>query len=250
MKSVSNIVRTLSLVTVAIAILTVAPAAQGNPITCATDGAALVPGTFVLPGDCTGVAAGTLLASEAAPFTSSLGLDSGTLVSAVYEESGGTLDFYYQVVLNTTSTNCGGAGQVACDPLGRETDTSFTGFATSVDTRADGSTLPGGIFVDGTAIPVSVDRNGVGDVVGFSFTPPNSSEIQPGQTSEVLVIATDATKYTAGNSSVIDGGVTTVASFEPMTAASVPEPTTFGFLALGCGAMLVVRKRVRRQTNS
>ena len=176
---------------------------------------------------------GTLLATLSEPFTTSLGLNSGTLVSAVFREAGGTLDFYYQVTNNATAPNCGAPGQQACDSLTRETDTSFLGFETSVGFRTDGATLPGGVFVNGTSVPVTADRNAVGNVVGFLFIPPTASAIQPGQSSAVLVISTNATNFTAGNASVIDGGVTTVASFEP-----VPEATSLllvgpGLLALG-----------------
>jgi PEP-CTERM motif-containing protein len=197
----------------------------------------LTPGNSVFPGDATGDDPGTLLASLTVPFTSSLGTSGGTLVSAVYREAGGTLDFYYQLTDNTTSTHCGAAGQPTCDPLSRETDTSFMGFLTAVGFRTDGSGLPGGIFVNGTVAPVQADRNSPnGNVVGFGFTPPDSGKIQPGQTSFVLVISTDATNFTSGNASAIDGGVTTVASFEPTSA--VPEPLSLlllgsGLLALG-----------------
>src|SRR5207249_3312171 len=75
--------------------------------------------------------------------------------------------------------------------------------------------------------PVSADRTVVGNVVGFSYNPPVSANIQPGQTSYVLVIGTDATNFGPGNASVIDGGVTTVASFAPVgPAAAVPEPAS------------------------
>jgi hypothetical protein len=182
---------------------------------------------------------GTLLASLVDPFTSSLGTTAGTLVSAVFMEAGGTLDFYYQVTNNMTAPNCGSAGQSACDPISRETDTSFTGFSTALGFRVDGSGLPGGIFSDGTVAPVTGDRNSVGNVVGFSFQPPDQAKIQPGQTSNVLVISTNATHFTAGNASVIDGGVTTVAAFEPTTGPSkVPEPTSF--ILLGGGLLLLI----------
>jgi hypothetical protein len=157
----------------------------------------------------------------------------------VYQEAGGTLDFYYQVTNNTTSTNCGGTGQPVCDPLSRETDTDFTGFLTSVGYRIDGASLPGGIFVNGTVAPITADRNAPnGNVIGFAYTPPDSNKIQPGQTGNVLVISTNATSFKSGNASVIDGGVTTVASFEPAVSTNVPEPVSFllyagGFIMLG-----------------
>src|SRR5215831_15145892 len=79
------------------------------------------PGDSVFPGlVASGTDPGTLLAVVSAPFTTSLGLNSGTLVSAVFREASGTLDFYYQVTNNATGPNCGVS--VPCDSLSRETD--------------------------------------------------------------------------------------------------------------------------------
>jgi PEP-CTERM motif len=153
-------------------------------------------------------------------------------LSAVFIR-GGTLDFYDQIFNS--------AGSVTA--LFREADISFTGFGTSVAFRLDGGSLPGGPgFVNGTPgiIPVTADRDSSGSTVGFNFVPtPPGTKIPPGTTSSVLVISTDATRFTAGNAAVIDGGSQTVASFQP---ASVPEPATFVLLGGGLLAFAGIRR--------
>jgi hypothetical protein len=201
-----------------------------------------LPGDTVVPGlVASGTATGTLLASLSVPYTAALGSPAGTLYSAVYRESGGTLDFYYQVT-NLDTSKCGGAGQVMCDPVARETDTSFFSFATSLGFRLDGGSF-GGPFVAGAVTPVTGDRNGPGNVIGFSFNPPDSRKIQPGQVSAVLIISTNATNFTTGHASVIDGGTITVDSFQPSSA--VPEPTSFFLLSGGLLVLLGVRRYSR-----
>jgi hypothetical protein len=162
------------------------------------------PGVTVFPGLVpSGTPAGTLLASLVAPysFATTSGTTSGTLTSAVYRSAGGTLDFYYQVANDATSATA----------IARETDTSFTGFTTATGFRLDAV----GPFVAGTVPPVTGDSGVSGRVIGFNFAPPDSAKILPGSTSAILVISTNATNFTAGNASIIDGGAQTVAAFQP-----------------------------------
>ena len=234
-----------SLVVSLLAILAFSSIASATPLT----GTVVAnPGDTVFPGFASG-AAGTLLASLVAPysFSTTAGLTSGTLVSAVFRNSSGTLDFYYQV------NNCFQAGIAAFCPGGaasataiaRETDTSFVGFMTFLGFRVDGSTLAGSLFVDGSVSPVTADRStlGPGSTVGFQFSPPDGAKVLPGLSSNVLVISTDAKFFKAGNADVIDGGTQTVASFQPSTG--VPEPASFALLGLGLLAIGGVGRKLK-----
>src|SRR5258708_10775032 len=119
-----------SLVVSLLAIMAVSSIASATPLAgtvVANPGDTVFPG-FVAPG----TPQGTLLASLVAPysFSTTAGLTSGTLVSAVYRNSSLTLDFYYQVnnfFQAGIAAFCPGA---AASPtaIARATDTPFLGF--------------------------------------------------------------------------------------------------------------------------
>lgn len=220
------------------------------------------------PCDATGLPAGTLLASLVAPVVSSNGLVNGSLMTAVYRESGGTLDFYYQLTTNATSANCGGPMQPACDPVSRVTMFNYLGFLTQLDDRTDATgafvaTLPPNANCPATVggnpnpnpgcAPFSADASGSNaipvadgsaDTIGYTFNPPLNDRLLPGETSATMVISTNATNFRAGIANVIDGGTTTVASFQPSSA--VPEPGSLALIGGGLLALAGIRRKFKR----
>jgi hypothetical protein len=155
----------------------------------------------------------------------------GHLVTAVYQQTG-TLDFYYQIYNDSTST----------DALHRNTDTDFTGFLTATAFRTNGSTLPGGLFIDGTVAPDLADRKS-NSTVGFDFNGTFfGGEIAPGTVSNVILISTNATLYKPGSANVIDGGIASVKAFAP---AAVPEPMSFILLGSGLLCLGLLRKKTK-----
>jgi hypothetical protein len=141
----------------------------------------------------------------------------GTLDSSVDFDSGtGGLDFVYQLSNNANSL----------DAIARLTASGFAGFTTDAD------------YVSGTgAAPFLVSRTSDGDTIGFNF--PSSAPVSQGQSSDILVIKTNATKFQAGTVSVQDGGNANVDSYAPL---AVPEPATAAIAVLGLGG-LVLRPR-------
>ena len=200
--------------------------------------APVAPGGASVGAPPTSAAPGTLLATLNSPFsfTTTAGTTSGNILSAVFQNLTGTLDFYYQVINNANSATS----------LSRESNTSFLGFAPQVAFRFDGGALGAG-FTNGTPgiVPLTADLDASATTVGFNFVPtPLGSRIPPGTTSSVLVISTLATRFNSGNAAVLDGGSATVASFQPLGA--VPEPGTFLLLGSAGIALLGMRRFARK----
>jgi PEP-CTERM motif len=194
--------------------------------------ATLLPaGTTLFPAPLGPAPGGPLAAPVLGPLAFTSATFTGTLTSYVFADPGnpiapGDLTFVYQIT-NTTPV----PGEID-----RLTVTSFAG----VTANADYSNA------SGVLAPAYIDRSiGTGATVGFSFAgvPIGPGSLQPGQTSDLLVVYTDAKNYAVTNASVIDGSVTTVHSYAPAT--NIPEPSTLllgGLAAIG----LVVYSRRRK----
>jgi hypothetical protein len=137
----------------------------------------------------------------------------------------GFLDFLYQIQTTTGP-----------DSIGRVTTNNYSAFITDVGISTGSADLIAPIGPTKFA-PASIDRSGSGSTLGFQFAP--SSDITAPNESYVLVIKTNATFFTAGSTSVIDGGIDSVSSFAP---TAVPEPGCAGVLLVLGGGLLVARR--------
>jgi hypothetical protein len=190
------------------------------------------------PPDIFGACAGcTQLAYVSNPnVTDSNGTFTATLNAAVYTDPSNTfcagcLDFVYQV------SNSGGS----TDGIGRVTAFNFTGFMVDAGYSVAGEPAGGGTaFPTGTWAPGLVDRNSA-DTVGFQFADV-ATVIPPGGTSTVLEIMTDATSFTAGSASALDGGTANFNAFAPSAGTTTPEPASALMLGLGMVALAGLRR--------
>jgi hypothetical protein len=170
----------------------------------------------------------------------------GHLTSAVYRNAAGLLDFYFQIVDDTTSP--GAINRIVLTPFG--TALSAIVWAADVGFRPDGnSQLFDGTFAHGDVAPDTIDRSGLtfnnGQSIGFNFS--TADQLSPGQTSFVLVVRTNQVSFAPGNGGVIGGSAgDTSASLE-----SAAEPMTLALLGTGLlGLVAATRARLSAQSRA
>jgi hypothetical protein len=96
--------------------------------------------------------------------------------------------------------------------------------------------------------PAYIDRSllGNGATLGFSFAqvPLGFGTLQPGETSDLLVVHTNATSFAASTANVIDGSVEQVPTVAPiMGLPTVPEPSSIILAVLAGTGLLVLSRR-------
>ena len=161
--------------------------------------------------------AGTVLQDMVRPFSINLtggGKITGTVQDRVVrEKKTGTLDFYYRITNDVTSTGTGPAG-VNTPTIDTAVRRHFpAGISTDVDYRTDGR---------GQVAPSTASRGGQ-TAVGFVFT----AAIGPGQQTRFFFVKTSATKFDGeGNLSITGGSeigdMAVLSTFQPVKARRAP----------------------------
>jgi hypothetical protein len=116
------------------------------------------------------------------------------------------------------------------DSLGRVTAADFSGFLLDVGN-------PGGTL--GVNAPDRITRNSAGDDVGFLYF----LGLDPGQTSALLTIDTNARFFKPGTLAVIDSLTVNLTGFAP----GVPEPSTWAMMLLGFAGLGFASYRTSRK---
>ena len=216
------------------AAISVAPAANAAILVNGANGTAFTaanPATF-----------GTLLASQSQTGQAAVNPTfNATLRSAVYRNTFGTLDFWYQVTINSMD-----AGEMVTGL----TSSAFTGYGIDAlfSGGAGGDPDGGGIFTapnNPGAFTSTASRNPSGFTIRSDF---GANGLLAGETSATYIFRTSAVQFDSlGTFSAVDGSVFTVGNYQPI-GPSVPEPATWAMMMLGFGAMGAVLRTRRRTT--
>jgi len=218
------------------AVVCCVPSASANvlsPGSCAGLGTALCPGTVTDFGTDPGFFPTNVQANTGVEaFTAVGGRFSGTVDEIVaLDNVTGDLDFIFQVHNDASSA----------DALARISTGLFDGFTTDVGYS---STVFITAMGPGTRFPNDVTRSANGNTVGFDFADVLLGGLMPGETTDLLVIKTNATSFTSGTVNFINDDVGSAQVFSP---SSVPEP---GSLVLFGSGLLGFVGALRRKLNA
>jgi hypothetical protein len=122
------------------------------------------------------------------------------------------------------------------DPIERITAGNFAGYL-----------VDAGVVTSSPGFaPLSVDRSANGGVVGFNYQ--NAANLTGTQSTQLLVVQTNATNYAAGLLSVQDQLSANGVGFQP--AAATPEPVSMSLLGGGLALLGAARLRRKNKKNA
>jgi hypothetical protein len=200
----------------AFAMVAAAPAAQAI---------VLDPGASGSP-DLLNLGAGSTLVADTGFLSFSNSAFSGTIDESVYEDTANTFgsgDLTWVIqVMNSTSSS---------DAIGRVTAGNFATFMTDVGDNG------------GANGPDLVDRDSPGHTIGFSWA--GTGGLVAGATSDLLLIDTNASRFTTGTLAVIDSQTSDLSAYEP---SAVPEPATWAMMLIGFAGLGAVGYRGSRKS--
>lgn len=180
---------------------------------------------------------GTFLASVSVPGTALT--FSGLMRSAVYRNTIGTIDFYYQVART-------GPGTVSNNMIDAFTAANFSTF--NVDGFVSAADPDGAGFFTGAMNPPSstttTGRSATGSTLQTNF---GTNGLAGTEVSATYIFRTNATSFTTGTFGVINGSTFSGLAFAPSVSAAVPEPATWAMMFVGfaiVGSALRRRKSV------
>jgi hypothetical protein len=213
-------------------ILCASQAARATPLTPGQTALPTPPPT--LPYSPTSVS-NTITEQFTTPGSGGVGQVTGTVTEQVVVDKNnpGGLDFVYQFTV--TSTNPANSGDGVSNLIGQSFATPVTVDASQVDTSGIGSQV---------ASDYVHRSSGLGSTVTFNFGALGGTTVGVGQTSDLLIVRTNATLYTTGTTDIglTDGGTVNVHGFHPLVAT--PEPASlalFGTCFAGLGLIGVGR---------
>jgi hypothetical protein len=163
--------------------------------------------------------------------------------SAVYKNTLGTLDFYYQV----ERTGTGSAVRNNNQEIKRFTVSAFDGW--NVDALIIGGDPDGtGAFKAGNnptpagGSTTRVSRDGTGEVIETNFHAVGKNGLIGTENSVTYIFRTNATAFTQGTFGVLDGSSLQGITFAP----TVPEPATWAMMLGGFGLLGAAARRSSR----